>query len=187
MWVFGYGSLMWDNWETGYGCLRRVLANLPRFRRTFNKASVKNWGTRERPGPTLNLAADPGSSCAGVAFEFPDRRRCEVLACLEQREGKGFALEKQQIQLENGDWVEAVVPIYSGKNLLDAETYDRLAKMACAAEGTKGTAVDYVRNVAGKLDNLGIHDVAVNEFLRAIEKHLSGSGAPDSGRADTFR
>jgi cation transport protein ChaC len=42
MWVFGYGSLIWDGWENSYGCLRKCVAVLNGYRRTFNKASTKN-------------------------------------------------------------------------------------------------------------------------------------------------
>jgi hypothetical protein len=89
MWVFGYGSLMWDNWETAHGCLRHVVAVLPGLRRTFNKASVDHWGTKDKPCPTLNLAAEPSASCKGVAFEFPEEKRGEVLDYLTQREASG--------------------------------------------------------------------------------------------------
>ena len=60
MWIFGYGSLLWDHWERAYGCRRTVTADLAGFRREFNKASVENWGTKQCPAPTLNLvkAAD---------------------------------------------------------------------------------------------------------------------------------
>jgi cation transport protein ChaC len=93
MWVFGYGSLMWDGWETRRGCLRRVIAELQGYVRSFNKLSVRNWGSRTYPGPTLNLIAST-SSCRGIAFEFPEERRAEVLAYLIQREGKNFRLNK---------------------------------------------------------------------------------------------
>jgi cation transport protein ChaC len=45
MWVFAYGSLMSDGWENEWGCLRRCRAELGGYRRAFNKASVRNWGT----------------------------------------------------------------------------------------------------------------------------------------------
>jgi hypothetical protein len=116
VWVFGYGSLMWDNWETAHGCLRHVAAVLPGFRRAFNKPSVNRWGTRDKPCPTLNLAAEPLASCKGVAFEFPEEKRGEVLDYLAQREA-GFDLNEKEIRLENenGDSVMAVVAIYAGK------------------------------------------------------------------------
>jgi glutathione-specific gamma-glutamylcyclotransferase len=181
MWLFSYGSLMWDNWELSYGCLRRVVATLPGFRRAFNKASVKNWGTRENPGPTLNLVADSSSNCKGIAFEFPERERGRVLACLEKREGKGFRFEPQKVRLESGDWVDALVPIYSGKNVLSGKTLAELARMARKAHGTKGSSVDYVRNAAGKLELLGIDDAVVKDFLREIELGQDDRRTPDVG------
>src|SRR6266568_4933203 len=99
MWVFGYGSLMTDRWEEKNGCTRRVLADLGGYRRVFNKASVRNWGTRNNPGPTLNLEKTEGGSCRGIAFEFPEDRGKEVLAVLVEREGQNFALHSLEIQL----------------------------------------------------------------------------------------
>jgi cation transport protein ChaC len=168
MWVFGYGSLMWDNWETNHSCLRRVVARLPGFRRTFNKPSVKNWGTRDKPCPTLNLAAEPLAICSGVAFDFSEEKRREVLDYLKQREGKDFELTQQEIQLENGDLVIALVAIYSGRNFLSGRSVAELVTMARAAEGNCGSCVDYVRNIAVKLSELKIDDPAVDEIARTL-------------------
>src|SRR6266516_5412200 len=55
MWIFGYGSLMFDGWEAACGCTDRKWADLPGYRRCFNKKSVESRGTREAPGLTLNL------------------------------------------------------------------------------------------------------------------------------------
>ncbi len=169
MWVFSYGSLMWDNWEVDFGCLSRVRATLPGFRRVFNKASVKNWGTQQNPSPTLNVAADPSASCKGVAFEFAEDKRGRVLAYLKRREGEGFEFQDHRIQLDGGRWVNAVVPIYSG-NMLKGKTASELAEMARVAIGTQGTGIDYVRSVATKLAESGINDPAVESFLAAIER-----------------
>src|SRR4030095_13044058 len=58
MWVFGYGSLMWDGGEVEFGAARRERATLSGVRREFNKASWKNWGTRAVPAPTLGLVEE---------------------------------------------------------------------------------------------------------------------------------
>jgi len=168
MWVFGYGSLIWDNWEASAGCLRRMVAELPRFRRTFDKGSVRNWGNAENPCPTLNLAADPSRTCKGVAFEFPEDKRQEIIDYLTKREGKGFRLQQMDIWLQNGGRVNAIVPIYSGKNLLRGRSSDELAAMARTAKGDNGKCIDYVRNIAMKLADLGIDDRDVNDFWCAL-------------------
>lgn len=70
MWVFGYGSLMGDKWEDKFGCARRCIAVLRGYRRTFNKASTKNWGTKETPCPTLNLEKADDGECTGIGLNF---------------------------------------------------------------------------------------------------------------------
>ena len=60
MWIFGYGSLMFDGWEAFCGCIDRKWADLPGYRRSFNKKSVESRGTREVPGLTLNLVRAAG-------------------------------------------------------------------------------------------------------------------------------
>src|SRR5687768_3799765 len=102
MWVFGFGSLMWDGWESRHGCIRKLTATLPGFCRSFTKESVRNWGTPTRPGPTLNIERHPTAACVGVAFEFPDEKRDAVTAVLRAREGKGFALEEHTVILDGG-------------------------------------------------------------------------------------
>ena len=178
MWVFGYGSLTWDGWETTVGCVRRVVAELPGFRRTFDKGSVRNWGSADNPCPTLNLAADPSRTCKGVAFEFPEARRQELIAYLKGREGKGFHLRQTEIEIEKRHRVSAVVAIYSEQSLLCGKSTDERAAMARTAEGDRGRCIDYVRNIAMKLAELGIDDRDVNEFWHALKPQVSGAKSP---------
>jgi cation transport protein ChaC len=169
MWVFGYGSLAWDNWSDRFGCLRRATAELRGFRRSFDKGSVRNWGSKDNPCPTLNLVADPSRSCKGIAFEFPEEKRNEVIDYLKKREGNGFDLQPVEIRLESGDRVSAIVPIYSGKNLISGRSPAELAVMARTAQGEDGKCVDYARNIAIKLAELGIDDPEVAEFWHTLE------------------
>lgn len=168
MWVFGYGSLMWDNWEAKYGCTRRVVADLPGYCRRFSKASVKNWGTKATPGPTLNLSKLDAGVCRGIAFEFADVQRMEILSYLEVREGKAFPLHEVVIHFEDQSKVAALVPLYNGKNVIEGKTVKALAAMVLAASGTDGTCLSYVNGIAEKLSALEIDDSAVSDLWNAV-------------------
>lgn len=180
MWVFGYGSLMWDGWEAQYGCARTAVANLPGYCRAFNKASVRNWGTKSHPCPTLNLTANAAGVCRGIAFEF-DSRKEEVLAYLEQREGKGFELRELLVRLDDSSEISAVVPIYEGKNLIQPV---EAANLAANAQGTNGLCLEYVKGIAEKLADLDIEDPVVSEFWHAVRCQERSSPNPGDA-ADT--
>ncbi len=168
MWVFGYGSLIWDGWEAPLSCSRRAIAVLVGYTRTFNKASVVRWGTKKSPCPTLNLAPEAAGSCTGMAFEFFDDREQQVLDYLRGREGKDFELERHTIRFGDDTEVQAYVPIYQGKNLIPAAA--QKAAMVKQASGTAGTGVTYVKGIVDKLSELGIADPAVSQLWQEIQK-----------------
>ena len=158
MWVLGYGSLMWDNWEQEHGGTRWDHAVLQNYRRSFNKKSTQNWGSAQAPGPTLGLEPDQGASCVGTAFEFPDDRRAALEALLKQREGASFALVELPVRLADGREIEALTPV----NDRTSGTYIGNAR------GTKGACADYVRNINEKLRALEIIDGGVDEFAALV-------------------
>lgn len=170
MWVFAYGSLMFDGWEERFGGERFERARLPGFRRSFNKSSTENWGTPERPGPTLGLEPEPGGECVGCAFRFPEEREPEVLAYLDEREGYGFELRRIPVELPDGRRVLAVVAV----NDHDASTYigdlelDERAAMARRAEGRSGTCREYVHRVREMLRELSVEEPRVTRFWDAV-------------------
>ncbi|MEY9575922.1 cation transport protein ChaC [Bradyrhizobium diazoefficiens] len=168
MWVFGYGSLMGDGWEVSRGCTRRSLANLSGYCRAFNKASVRNWGTKANPCPTLNLVPIASEMCRGVAFEFSDDRTEGIRAYLMEREGKAFALCSLPIQLDEGSHVGALVPIYEGKNIISVNDASELKRLIVRARGTNGSGIEYVTGVARELAAAGVVDPVVTKLMRDI-------------------
>jgi len=168
--VFGYGSLMWDGWEQSWGCKSKTKATLKGLRRSFNKLSVKNWGTKNRPGLTLNLEPDDaGSCCEGVLFEFPLEKSDEVMSYLKGREGKGFEYREATVETEDGTSTTAFVPFYVGKNIIAEKDIDKLAEIVRIAEGESGTCIDYVRGIAQKLEEMGIEDLAVKDLKERLD------------------
>ena len=170
MWVFGYGSLMWDNWEKAFECRRSGKATLLGYRRDFNKSSVANWGTEQSPCPTLGLATDEEGECVGIAFELPDGRSEDVYAYLSRREGRSFSLQDREVRLASGSLVTAAVPINdteSATYIGDRSIVDR-AMLVSTAHGSEGACFDYVDRIHRQLLSLSIHDVAVQAFWAAV-------------------
>jgi glutathione-specific gamma-glutamylcyclotransferase len=140
MWIFVYGSLMSDGWEKSFSCKRRVAADLRRFVRSFTKASTRNWGTAQAPGPTLRIVSSAEGACRGVAFEFPAESADAVVAYLVDREGKGFVQLSVDVVLDGGEKVTATTFHYQGKNIIAASASAEIAAMVLKARGTSGTA-----------------------------------------------
>ena len=67
MWVFGYGSLLWN---PGFRYSRKEIARLDGYRRSFSMRSIHHRGTAENPGLVLALSTDRKSFCEGLAFEI---------------------------------------------------------------------------------------------------------------------
>jgi cation transport protein ChaC len=166
------------------GCLRRCGAELRGYKRAFNKASVRNWGSAKFPCPTLNLVASASARCCGIAFEFPDKRKQKVMLYLSQREGRDFVFPSLPIRLDDGVTVRAVISIYQGQNLIRVNGSVHIAKMAIDASGRDGACTSYIEGVADQLRLLRIdepltldatHRHAVSEcHARSIQRRLRG-------------
>ncbi|SDX63410.1 cation transport protein ChaC [Collimonas sp. OK242] len=170
MWIFGYGSLMWDGWEQNHCCLQRVVGELPGYRRAFNKASIKNWGSKASPGPTLNIEQAEQAVCCGIAFEFPDEKADSVLAYLRQREGNGFNLKQMSITLRDGKFAKAFIAFYEGPNKIKVDSTTELANLIALASGSSGSCREYVRGIYVELSKLGLTDSVVTTTWQAVQQ-----------------
>ena len=59
LWVFGYGSLIWD---PGFPVAERRIATLDGWHRSFCMRSIHHRGTVESPGLVLALDRAPGAA-----------------------------------------------------------------------------------------------------------------------------
>jgi cation transport protein ChaC len=170
MWAFGYGSLMSDGWEAKHRCIRRALADIHGYCRAFNKKSIRNWGTRENPCPTLNLVEADGASCRGVAFQFADQDRPAILEYLTAREGKDFELRTIDATLVEGDVISVTVPMYRGHNIIRSSNASDIVPLLLRARGRDGSGIDYLNRVADDLDRLKIIDAVVDGLRAAVTR-----------------
>src|SRR5260370_236376 len=77
LWVFGYGSLMW---QPGFPFIEQVPARLIGEHRALCVYSFDHRGTPEKPGLVLGL--DRGGACRGIAFRIESKLRNDTVAYL---------------------------------------------------------------------------------------------------------
>lgn len=174
MWVFGYGSLVWN---PGFDVAERVIARLPEYHRSFCMRSVHHRGTDDNPGLVLALDAAPGALCHGVALRAKPEESESVLAYLRERELVSSAyLEKRlEIALDDGRQVEALTYVVDAEHVqycggLDLEEQ---AQIIARAVGGRGPNTEYLFNTTAHLKQLGIHDKELDWLVRRV-RHLCG-------------
>jgi len=107
MWVFGYGSLVWN---PGFEAQERVLATLPGYHRSFCMRSVHHRGSHEDPGLVLALDAAEGARCRGVGLSVAAGQEARVLSYLREREliSSAYLERMLEVELTDGRRVPAV-------------------------------------------------------------------------------
>jgi len=157
LWVFGYGSLLWN---PGFEPEAKVRAVLRGYHRSFCMLSIHHRGTVENPGLVLALDAVEAGQCTGVAFQVKPAEEAKVLAELRARELISSAYVEANVTLETdaGD-IEALAyvidPDHEQYCQFDLETQ---AKMIAGAVGGRGPNPEYLYNTAAHLDLMGIRD-----------------------------
>lgn len=159
LWVFGYGSLIWN---PGFAYARAEVARLPGWHRSFCMTSIHYRGTATAPGLVLALDRADATYCDGLAFEVPADARDATLAYLRDRELISYAYEEQwlTIDLASGRRVRALAYIinrdhsqYSGA--LPLEDQAQIIAKSC---GERGPNSDYLFATTDHLTTLGITD-----------------------------
>jgi len=176
LWIFGYGSLLWD---PGFPVAERVLARLEGYHRSFCMLSFHYRGSREDPGLVLALDRQAGAFCEGVAMRPPAAHAEETLAYLRARELVSDAYKEVRlpVTLADGRRLRAVTYVidraheqYCGR--LDPEAQ---AEMIARARGRNGPNRDYLWNTVAHLEELGIADPDLSWLARRV-RELAGDG-----------
>jgi len=157
MWVFGYGSLLWN---PGFVPAQAVTATLSGYHRSFCMLSIHHRGTVEKPG--LVLALDEAqATCTGVAFQVAADQEAPVLAELREREliSSAYVEKHVPLSLEDGREVSALAYVINRDHeqycQFDLETQ---AQMIARSVGGRGPNPEYLFNTAAHLTKMGITD-----------------------------
>lgn len=159
LWVFGYGSLIWD---PGFPVAERLQAELTGYHRSFCMWSIHYRGTQDDPGLVLALDAADGACCHGVAFRVASEHAEKTLAELRARELISSAYTERflDITLKDGRQQTAVTYVVDPDHVqycggLDLEEQ---ARIIARAHGLRGPNRDYLCNTATHLRELGLAD-----------------------------
>ncbi|MCK8465420.1 gamma-glutamylcyclotransferase [Aliiroseovarius sp. S1339] len=158
LWVFGYGSLMWN---PGFDHTEAIVATLPGYHRSFCMRSIHHRGTEDAPGLVLALDEMNGAHCQGLAFRACPKSYDKTLAELRERELVSSAyLEKRlTITLLDGRAVEAVTYVIDPHHVQYCQVdLDEQAQIIARAVGRRGPNTEYLYNTAAHLTELGIED-----------------------------
>src|SRR3954453_21860042 len=166
VWIFAYGSLMW-NPDFDFAESRRSF--LYGYHRSFCLYSRDYRGTPERPGLVLGL--DRGGSCHGIAYRLPPELVAESLDRIWAREMTGRVYEMRRVALRTASGsvtghacvVRRESPDFAGR--LSAED---AARLLAVAVGGRGTGREYLANTVRHLDQLGIHDRLLHRIAAQV-------------------
>lgn len=176
LWVFGYGSLIWD---PGFPVARSVTARLRGWRRSFCMTSIHYRGTPEAPGLVLALDEAPGAHCDGLAFEVAAGAEAETLAALREREliSQAYLERWLPVGLAGGAEVAALAYVVDPRHAQYAGGLDpeAQARIIAAATGGRGPNRDYLFNTVAHLDQLGIEDAELRGLAARVRELGNGS------------
>jgi glutathione-specific gamma-glutamylcyclotransferase len=167
-WVFAYGSLIWN---PGFTFLRSIPARLDGYHRALCVKSHRYRGTPECLGLVFGL--DRGGYCEGVAYEVDEAHWPKTYAYLTEREliTKIYHEAFLPVTLKpDNNVVEALTYVVDPLHEQYAGSYDLADVVAHVRQGhgTGGSCVEYVRNTANHLKDMGISDPSLERVVAAL-------------------
>ncbi|MBT8154286.1 gamma-glutamylcyclotransferase [Epibacterium ulvae] len=173
MWVFGYGSLLWN---PGFPVAETRKATLHGYGRSFCMWSIHHRGTEENPGLVLALDEIESAHCTGLAFAVEARHEAATLQALREREliSSAYVERELDVELECGERVRTVTYVvdpehvqYCGGMALETQ-----AQVIARAIGGRGPNTEYLYNTAEHLSEIGLEDTDLT-WLTARVRELT--------------
>ena len=168
LWVFGYGSLIWNPL---FHYVERRPARVHGFHRRFCLRSRTGRGSVENPGLVLGL--DFGGCCNGVAFRIAaDKARHELTLVWRREMALGSYAPRWVKMRSGGKHLRAIAFVVNHAH----PHYARMLPLAtivrtlATAHGRFGSSADYLYQTVDCLASHGIHDaylVALRERVMA--------------------
>ena len=166
LWLFTYGSLMWD---PGFCFAEAAPALLRGYHRSFCIYSDRYRGTTAAPGLVLGL--DRGGACNGMAYRINAAKTPAVLEALWQREMRRRVYAPRMLAVRIG--ARSCRALTFLANRVDTGYAGRLnsgkiAQIITRCCGERGPNIDYLMNTLRHLDALGVRDRHLQRLAAAV-------------------
>jgi cation transport protein ChaC len=170
LWVFGYGSLIW---QPEFAVAEQRIGTLRGYHRRFCLLQRRFRGSPERPG--LVLALDRGGSCRGVAFRIEGSDARSILMPVWRREMRGNGYEGRWVMVSTEAGPVAALTFvanrssdrYTGR-LSDAAT----AEIIATGCGHLGPSAEYLYRTTRACEDLGILDAHLRRLQGLVSERL---------------
>lgn len=171
IWLFGYGSLIWN---PAFEYEEAASAILNGWHRDFCLHLTAGRGTACHPGRMLGLTA--GGETSGLAFRLPEKGLEDELTLVWKREMiTGCYIPSWcPLQLDDGREINALVFIMDAKHpLYDGDCRaEKIAPLIATATGPLGSNAQYLFSLEQALHERGMRDEGVSQLARKVREHI---------------
>ena len=184
VWIFGYGSLVWN---PGFSFEESQIGYIRGWARRFYQGSTDHRGIPGAPGRVATLFADATAICWGVAYQVAGDSLEAIFSYLDYREKGGFSRHHidfyprtnrtRQPQPISDTYV--YVAQDDNPNYLGPAPIPEMAQQIFSSIGPSGSNQEYLTRLAESLRIMGLKDEHVFELeqqVRALEILGEASG-----------
>jgi glutathione-specific gamma-glutamylcyclotransferase len=176
LWVFSYGSLMWN---PGFHFAEVRLAKLDDHQRCFSLKVDIGRGTVNCPALMLSLEQQPGC-CTGLAFRIAADQLQEELAILWRREMIQGSYAPTMLPITTPQGNRTALAFVSNPcciNYVGPQSLDETAQTIARASGFIGSNRQYLEQLAAQLAHLDIDDDYIRQLLARVD-HIAAVDMP---------
>lgn len=183
LWVYGYGSLIWN---PAFHFVERLRCHVQGFHRSFCMWTMLGRGSEELPG--LMLGLEQGGSSNGVVYRI-DPEVLEVeLDIILRRELMSYTYIPTWVTAQcEGRKVQAITFVMDPEHERYAcnEPEEKMIRILATAAGPLGRNCDYLYDLVETLESLEFKDDTLEDLAEKVREYQQANGIDcDEGRGD---
>ena len=179
VWIFGYGSLVWN---PGFSFEQSQVGYIRGWARRFYQGSTDHRGIPGSPGRVATLVADAAAVCWGVAYQVTGDSLESIFSYLDDREKGGFSRHQLDFypKADRADRRDTHRPPISNTyvyvaqddnpNYLGPAPVQEMALQIFFSTGPSGPNREYLFRLAKSLRDMGVMDEHVTGLEHSVRQ-----------------